>query len=258
MNRLYRFLIPLVAAWMLCAAPGAARTGAEAIPPARGQVALAPGAVEPDAAMTEMLAPYAKQVAKWNELIGHADQTLPRSSDDRELGSFICDAFQTRLESLGKPVDFTVFNTGGIRSTLDEGPITYRSIASILPFENTAVLIEATPDQVDELVAFMAKNRRNVVSRLDIHADDEGNVISYTFNGKPLDRTRNYRFATNNYLALGGDGFAFWTEWTQHDTEILVRDMVADQIREMTSEGKHVTAAADARRFHWPSKEATQ
>ena len=59
--------------------------------------------------------------------------------DKSATGSFVSEALKEKLN-----VDITFQNTGGVRSSLNEGDITKREIYEILPFNNPAMIYEMT------------------------------------------------------------------------------------------------------------------
>jgi len=51
--------------------------------------------------------------------------------------------------------------------------------------------------------------------------------------GKPLDLTKTYKVVTNDFLAAGGDNFIMFKEAHQFDTNIPLRDMLAEKIQKL-------------------------
>ena len=86
-----------------------------------------------------------------------------RQSRNREvnIGDFVCDAFRSVGES-----DIAIINGGALRSNIDAGEVTYGSILSVLPFGNTLVTIEASGQQVLDLLEFGAQ-RCETLSEFD-------------------------------------------------------------------------------------------
>ena len=57
-------------------------------------------------------------------------------------------------------------------------------------------------------------------------------VLEVTVGGKPLDDSRTYRVATNNFLAGGGDGKVAFTQGSEReDTQRLLRELLEDYLR---------------------------
>jgi 2',3'-cyclic-nucleotide 2'-phosphodiesterase (5'-nucleotidase family) len=111
-------------------------------------------------------------------------------------------------------------NGGGIRGGRIYPPgasITRRDILAELPFGNRVVTLELRgADLKLALENGLARlpspsGRFPQVSGLVIEADARRpageRIISLSVNGDPLDESRTYRVATNDFLARGGDGY---------------------------------------------------
>lgn len=117
---------------------------------------------------------------------------------------------------------FALINAGGVRATIDEGPITRGEVLTSFPFGNAIVEISMSGERLwSTLEGIMSKvnqvNGRPVTSLLQV---SRGIVIEYnpdatattklvavTIGGKPLDKTAEYRIVTLDFLAGGGDNF---------------------------------------------------
>ncbi|MBL4739428.1 MAG: bifunctional metallophosphatase/5'-nucleotidase [Sneathiella sp.] len=117
--------------------------------------------------------------------------------------------------------DFGFTNGGGIRGDREYGAgseLTRKDILKELPFGNVTVLLEISGENVRQLV-------EHGVSKVEEGAGRFGQYsgLSYDFDatklagsrvgnisikGSPLDPSKIYTIATNDYVARGGDGFA--------------------------------------------------
>ncbi len=131
-------------------------------------------------------------------------------SGETNLGNMITDAM--RLVS-GAPI--AMQNGGGIRASIDAGPITLEEILTVLPFGNEVATVELTGAQIMEVLATSAARERPdggflQVSGLKVVIN--GNKLeSVTMDGAPLDPRKVYLVATNAFLMEGGDGFETFT-----------------------------------------------
>ncbi|MCD6361679.1 MAG: 5'-nucleotidase C-terminal domain-containing protein [Armatimonadetes bacterium] len=133
-------------------------------------------------------------------------------SRETNLGNLITDAM--RLVS-GAPI--AIQNGGGIRASIDEGPITLEEILTVLPFGNEVATVELTGEQIRKVLANAAARERPDggflhVSGLKVVIN--GNKLeSVTLDdGSPLEPGKTYLVATNAFLMEGGDGFVTFTE----------------------------------------------
>ncbi|MGR3514843.1 MAG: bifunctional metallophosphatase/5'-nucleotidase [Paracoccaceae bacterium] len=131
------------------------------------------------------------------------------------MGNIITDAMLDRVKDQG--IEIAVQNGGGIRASIDAGPITKGEVLTVLPFQNTLSTFQVSG-------ATMVAALENGVSQLE---DGAGRFLqvsgmSYTFDpsaepgsrvsdvmvgGAPIDMEKMYGVVSNNYVRNGGDGF---------------------------------------------------
>ena len=137
----------------------------------------------------------------------------------RSRESAIANLFADAMRS-ATGADVALTNGGGIRADKVYPPGTTlrrRDIRSELPFGNKTVLLEVSG--ADLLAALengvggveMGAGRFPHVSgmafRFDASKPPGSRVVGVTVGGEPLDRSRTYRLATNDFLGRGGDGY---------------------------------------------------
>jgi len=111
--------------------------------------------------------------------------------------------------------DIVFFNGGGVRAEVPKGKVTYRTIKDVFPFPNKMVKLAMTGKDIHEVLEHGISNtglRMLRFSGLKVRADiskPEGQriVLVTTLDGKPLGDETVYAVGTNDFLALGGDGF---------------------------------------------------
>lgn len=109
----------------------------------------------------------------------------------------------------GNSIDIVLLNQGGIRATIEKGPVTTRTAYNIMPFENEIVVAELTGEKINEMVKYLENNRTpHPLSGLKIEVNDS-ELISATVKGEPVDVSKTYFVATSDFLQLGGDGMDF-------------------------------------------------
>jgi 2',3'-cyclic-nucleotide 2'-phosphodiesterase (5'-nucleotidase family) len=132
------------------------------------------------------------------------------------IGNLFADAIREATKA-----DVAVTNGGGIRGdrTYPAGTtLTRRDILTELPFGNVAVLLEisgadlraALEEGVSavEDVAGRFPQVSGLVLVFDPKRPKGARVLQVTIGGKPLDPAATYRLATNEYMMVGGDGYA--------------------------------------------------
>ncbi|MEX2036813.1 MAG: bifunctional UDP-sugar hydrolase/5'-nucleotidase [Xanthobacteraceae bacterium] len=132
------------------------------------------------------------------------------------IGNLVADAMRKSARA-----DVAIMNGGGIRSGKVYPPgtaITRRDILAELPFGNRLVILDVDGRALRQAIENGLSLLPNVsgrfpqVSGLAVEFDPQraaGNrVLSIKVGGAPLDPSKTYRVATNDFLARGGDGYA--------------------------------------------------
>lgn len=216
------------------------------------------GYLEPDPAVVALLQPFEEQLTKDMSTIiataaaefGHTVKGLtayPRR-DDSALSNMLTDAMrEATSEKIGKPVDVFLQNGGGIRAPLAVGPVTKKSIYTVLPFDNTIMTANLTGAQLLEIL-----EKKALVTAVANYGDKfngpDGSFLqvsgmTYTLDltaktvsdvmvgGQPLDPAKTYLIATQNFMMSGGDGYVMLkTASNQYSTSVFQRDMVIDWV----------------------------
>ena len=95
--------------------------------------------IEEDAELALLLAPYERELARRLNLryiVGYAPQTLKRfgtGGNDSPLGNFLADAMMVRQRV---EADFGATNSLGIRTDINQGPVTNDQLYNVFPFPN--------------------------------------------------------------------------------------------------------------------------
>jgi len=157
-------------------------------------------------------------VAEAAEPIG-GDRAVCRAQEC-SMGSLIADAMLARVKDQG--VDIAIQNGGGIRASIDAGPVTMGEVLTVLPFQNTLSTFQVSGATV---VAAL----ENGVSQIEDGAGRFPQVagMSFAFDaskpagervsdvmvaGAPIDADKLYGVVSNNYVRNGGDGYAMFKE----------------------------------------------
>jgi 2',3'-cyclic-nucleotide 2'-phosphodiesterase (5'-nucleotidase family) len=183
-----------------------------------------------DKAVAQSLAGYAEKVQqKMDAVVGEAKVDLVRSSrgnGQANLGKWISDVFRETAQA-----DIGIQNSGGIRNNINKGIITYNDIYSVLPFENVLVTIELTSAQVQELLDFMAGARdASAISGVAFTVLN-GKATDIKIGGKPLDLTKTYKIATNDFLASGGSRYTILKQGKLINSGDNLRDVIINYLK---------------------------
>jgi 5'-nucleotidase len=185
------------------------------------------GAFAKDPEQTALLAAYDKVAAPIaNRSAGNVTETLSRSPNDAgesALGDIIADAQLAATREADKGGAVMAFtNPGGIRTDVakkEDGIVSFADVFASQPFRNQLVTLTLKGTALKEMLEqqWLDPKRPRIlqVSNGFNYAWDASkpfgeHVIAdrMTLNGTLIEPEKTYRVTVNNYLALGGDGFA--------------------------------------------------
>ncbi len=194
-----------------------------------------------DPTVASMIAALTKPIESLRQtVVANAPFALTRENSGRGnsiMGNIICDAMLAAAEKTGAKL--AIMNNGGIRSAIDQGPITFDEVIQTSPFGNTLVVMDLTGEEL--LTAFEHTARGNgigihVSKWTKIKVDGSkpaGQRVSATINGEPVEKGKTYRIVTNSFVASGGDAFNMIRDAKGYriDTGNLDRDALVDYLK---------------------------
>ena len=201
--------------------------------------------IDPDADVQHLLAPFRQEVAEMKaEILATADRPLGvKRHEPSEIGALVTDAIlaATKRHDDLPDADFALQNSGGLRTPLPKGEISYGHLYEVLPFDNLLVTMKLTGKQVDELLTAVVKTGRvfqtaglHVELTCDKNGKPDGARAKDLASGKPLVATKTYTVVWNDFLANGGDGTreVLATVEQSFHPKYVMRDVVAEVLRE--------------------------
>lgn len=148
------------------------------------------------------------------------------------LGNFVADCMRRRAGA-----DVALQNAGGLRTELAMGPITVGDVYTLLPFDNTLIVMEMTGRDVEAMLreSLVRRNRGGWGQLSGVTLTDANGVpTDIRVGGAPLDPKGVYRVATNSFTASGGDGYTvFRRARSKTDTDLSVRDVVMEELKRL-------------------------
>jgi 5'-nucleotidase len=140
------------------------------------------------------------------------------------MGNLIADAMLARVKDQG--IQIAIQNGGGIRASIDAGPVTMGEVLTVLPFQNTlstfvvdgATVLAALENGVSQVeegagrfpqvagLKYTFDPAAPAGSRVsDVMVDEDGTWVA-------LDPAKDYGVVSNNYVRRGGDGFKMFVD----------------------------------------------
>lgn len=117
-----------------------------------------------DAELSFLMAPYERELARrlnLRHIVGYAPQTLKRfgtGGNDSSLGNFLADnlVMRQRVEA-----DFGATNSLGIRTDINQGPVTNDQLYNVFPFPNTVASMTLSGSEVWSLLDYNSYRSMN-------------------------------------------------------------------------------------------------
>jgi len=219
---------------------------------AKGGPVLLDASIAPDpdlaARIGELSAPL-DEMRK--EVIGEAAEAIEGSREvcrarECEMGNLVADAMLDRVA--GQGIDIAIQNGGGLRASIDAGPVTMGEVLTVLPFQNTlatfqlkgADVIAALENGVSQVAD--GAGRFPQVAGLKYAFDTDkpagervSDVMVATEDGwQPIDPEATYGVVSNNYMRGGGDGYDMFETRAMNaydfgpGLEVVVADYLAE------------------------------
>ncbi|WP_434613699.1 bifunctional metallophosphatase/5'-nucleotidase [Tabrizicola sp. M-4] len=219
---------------------------------AGGNTIVLDGLVTPDpeieARVKELAGPIeelkGRVVAETAAAIDGARETC--RAQECAMGNLVAEAMLDRVADQG--VTIAIANGGGLRASIDAGPVTMGEVLTVLPFQNTLSTFEVTGEVI---VAAL----ENGVSQVEEGAGRFPQVagLKYSFDPAapagsrvsevmvkagedwaPIDPATVYKAVTNNYVRSGGDGYAmFRSAANAYDFGPDLADVTAEYLAKM-------------------------
>lgn len=203
-----------------------------------------------DVQVASMLEPYRlKLEATMNEVIGYSDVEMVKAKPYSTLTNWFTDVVLDEVQkSVTSPLDFAIQNYGGIRlSAIGAGEITVGKVYEIMPFDNIAYVMELKGSTVQQLFDKMASSGGWPVSRNVYFEIAYGKAKNIKIKGQPLDQDKTYYAVIPDYVAIGGDNMNMLADSKFHNTEVFIRDLLINHLREQYAKGIHIQPDHTAR-----------
>jgi 5'-nucleotidase len=217
---------------------------------AAGEPTLIDASFAPDPAMAERVAALAGPIEDLKRVV--VGETLEPIDGAREncrarecsMGTLVATAMLERVRPLGAQI--AIQNGGGLRASIEAGPVTKGDVLTVLPFQNTlatfdltgADIIAALENGLSEVsegagrfpqvagMRFVWNPAAEAGSRV-VRAEVE------TAGGwAPLEAEAVYAVVTNNFMRRGGDGYAVFSDrgLNAYDFGPNLEDVVAEYL----------------------------
>ena len=166
------------------------------------------------------------------ELLGERDNVR---TGETNLGNLITDAMRDVSGA-----DVAITNGGGIRASIDKGDITMGEILTSFPFTNYPVKLEVTGKTILEALEYgvdkapESAGKFPHVSGMTFKYDPKqapgSRVFDVMVGKEALDLNKTYTLATNDFMAVGGDGYEMFKSAKKLSEYPLLSEVLANYI----------------------------
>lgn len=177
------------------------------------------------------------------EVIGTAEVDLDGErenvrSGETNLGNLLTDAM---LDISG--ADIALTNGGGIRASIAKGDITMDDVLKAFPFTNYPVVLEISGVKILEALEFGLDSAPEVVGKFphvggmtfkyDVNQPAGQRVFDVLVGDVPLDPSEVYELVTNDFMAVGGDGYEMLADGEVVSEHPLLSEVLVNYIKEL-------------------------
>ncbi len=191
-----------------------------------GEPVLMDAAVTEDAAVIARIQELAVPLDEIrNEVVAESTDAIEGNRDvcrvmECSMGNLVADAMLARVADQG--VQIALANSGGLRASIDAGPVTMGEVLTVLPFQNTLSTFQVSGQQLIDAMENGASQIEDTAGRflqvagmtyaVTLSNPPGSRVSDIMVGGQPIDPAATYGVVSNNYVRNGGDGFAMFVE----------------------------------------------
>ncbi|PWX12865.1 hypothetical protein CYK67_01465 [Clostridium perfringens] len=191
-----------------------------------------------DKNMEDILAKFEADLAPiMNEKVTDLSVDLPHNRDTgvSPMGATVAETIRRIVDA-----DIAITNGGGVRAPLMAGTITVGDMYTILPFDNTLVTMEMKGSDIIKVLEHGIEpdnfgwGQHAGVKLWYTPGDERGEKITSVRlgDGTKLENDKYYTVVTNDFMAVGGDSYDFSAAKNVVDTNLVIRDEIANYWRE--------------------------
>lgn len=141
-----------------------------------------------------------------------------------EMGNLVAEAMLDRVRNQG--ISIAIANGGGLRASIDAGPVTMGEVLTVLPFQNTLSTFQVSGQTVIDALENGASQIEEGAGRfaqvaglrytIDLSQPPGSRIsdVQVMQDGAwvPIDPAATYGVVSNNYVRNGGDGYAMFAD----------------------------------------------
>lgn len=141
--------------------------------------------------------------------------------------------------------DIGIMNSGGIRTSIEEGKVTYKNILTVQPFGNMIATVDLKGKELLDTITTIALKEVDTgaypqFAGISMVVDRNTKTISNVKIGnKAFDENKTYKVSLPDYVASGGDGYPLLKN---HPTYVNTGFIDAEMLKKYFEENKVIEA----------------
>ena len=176
-----------------------------------------------DSTALAIIAPYQNAIEEeMNEVLSYTKIELNKKGSESTLGNFVTDLCLNYADA-----NMCVMNNGGLRTTINKGPVTRGKLYQLMPFENELVVLELNKEDYLGLLEYICKRGGEPFSGISITMTEDGEILNHS-ESVDFSKGEKIRVLTSDYLANGGDKMNFFQNKEQLKVGMKLRDAIID------------------------------
>ncbi len=209
-------------------------------------------------------------------VIGNTPNLLDGDRDSVRYGHTNLGNLLTDAMVYDSGAEIAITNGGGIRASINEGDITKGDVLTVLPFGNYITTIEVSGENIINALEHgftVGAGKFPHYSGMEVMVEeivtDESTtykVESVLVNGEKLQNDRIYTVATNDFMAVGGDGYEIFIDCKKTGDYSSLDESLIKYIEDFGDEGINKASNLDRLTFktltdidgHWASSQINE
>jgi 5'-nucleotidase len=173
-----------------------------------------------------------------NSHVGTAENDLTKNGNaagESNLGDLISDSMRAAMQT-----DIAIMQPGGIRADVYAGEVTWGKLYAVQPFSNSLVKLSLTGEDLYNLFEQQWGGPKTYILQIsgiseiyDASKPLGSRIVSLVKEGQPIQRNKIYTITTNEFLALGGDGFTVLKKGTNLESGPLDLDAFVSYVKKL-------------------------
>ena len=172
-------------------------------------------------------------------------------TQETNLSDLILDAMLDATQA-----DCAISNGGGIRDSIPAGQITMGHLLTVLPFGNLVTVIKVSGKDIRDALVYGTDAYPETAGKFPqvagltyklVKNGEKYEVQDIMVKGEALDESKEYSLATNDFMAVGGDGYSMFEGKEQVQLEGLMVDILKDFIVKLMGDKGEFSYEADGR-----------